>query len=444
MFLGLDSYNFPMKTYGDIAFRVYGRPVRHAFNFLQSIRKFARIPEPPDLVLAPLDQTTLTSITLELLCNVGAIIISNGQALSQVSKFKLCYAICCLVFALAGFFLGQVRTLQKYGWLANAAIWINVFIIICTMGVVAHSDPNYKADGASSGTALGGLSVTPDDAGVFPPVVHTAGLPYDSRGFVGSINGLMQAVYAYGGAMLFIEFMSEMRRPRDFWKGMICAQIFIYVVYIFYGCFIYGYQGQYSVNPSFQGVSPYAWQTVGNAIGFVSALIAAGLYGNIGVKVLYNNIFIDFFNAPPLTSKSGKLLWVAIIPIYWTLAFIVAASIPNFFGFTGLVAAISILQFTYTFPPLLYLGYTIKRNAELPGEGFDPATGQVIRHDSGPKRWVRGFVKGKWWLNVWHVVFFLGSGATAGLGAYSAITALIDAFKNPQTTAFTCHSPLDG
>jgi hypothetical protein len=74
----------------------------------------------------------------------------------------------------------------------------------------------------------------------------------------------MQAVYSYGGAMLFIEFMAEMRRPRDFWKGMICAQGFIYCVYIFYGMFIYGYQGQYTVNPSYQGVAPYAWQTVGN------------------------------------------------------------------------------------------------------------------------------------------------------------------------------------
>ncbi|TGO20543.1 hypothetical protein BPAE_0287g00120 [Botrytis paeoniae] len=88
MFLGLDSHQYPLRTYGDIAFRVYGAPVRHTVNILQSI---------------------------QLLFNVGVIVVGNGQALSQVSKFKLCYAICCLVFALAGFFLGQVRTLQKFG-----------------------------------------------------------------------------------------------------------------------------------------------------------------------------------------------------------------------------------------------------------------------------------------------------------------------------------------
>ncbi len=186
-----------MRTYGDIAFRVYGTGVRHMVNILQSI---------------------------QLLFNVGVIVIANGQALSQVSKFKLCYAICCLVFALAGFFLGQVRTLQKFGWLANAAIWMNVFILIMTMGVVAHSLPNYQGVAASAGAALGGDSVTQNPDGSFPPITTSAGLPPDSRGFVGAVDGLMQAVYAYGGAMLFTEFMSEMKRPRDFWKGMICAQ----------------------------------------------------------------------------------------------------------------------------------------------------------------------------------------------------------------------------
>ena len=37
--------------------------------------------------------------------------------------------------------------------------------------------------------------------------------------------------------MLFIEFMSEMKRPGDFWKGMIYAQGFIYCVYIFVSIF---------------------------------------------------------------------------------------------------------------------------------------------------------------------------------------------------------------
>lgn len=39
------------------------------------------------------------------------------------------------------------------------------------------------------------------------------------------------------GAMIFPEMMAEMRRPMDFYKGMACAQILIFVVYLMYGTF---------------------------------------------------------------------------------------------------------------------------------------------------------------------------------------------------------------
>lgn len=252
----------------------------------------------------------------------------------------------------------------------------------------------------------------------------------------------MQGVYAYGGAMLFNEFMSEMRRPRDFIKALVCAQTFIYLCYMLYGLFVYGYQGQYIISVSYQGISNYAWQTVCNMLAVISGLIAAGLYGNIGIKVLYNNILVDFFGAPPLTTTKGKWFWVGLVPIYWSIAFVFAASVPDFFGLTSVVAAICILQFTYTFPPILALGFYIKKNAMLPGEGFDPATGQVIRHDGGIKRWARGFMKGNWPLNVWNVIYALGALVTAGLGTYSAVESLIAAFAVPQLSAFTCTSPL--
>ena len=56
-----------------------------------------------------------------------------------------------------GFFIGQVRTLQNYGWLANAAIWMNLLVIFMSMGVFAHTIPNYSAAfSQSSGAAISG------------------------------------------------------------------------------------------------------------------------------------------------------------------------------------------------------------------------------------------------------------------------------------------------
>jgi hypothetical protein len=47
-------------------------------------------------------------------------------------------------------------------------------------------------------------------------------------------------------------------------------------------------------------------------VSFISALIAALLYGNIGIKVLYSAVFRDVFKLPPLDKKMGKLIWVAL------------------------------------------------------------------------------------------------------------------------------------
>ena len=160
--------------------------------------------------------------------------------------------------------------------------------------------------------------------------------------------------------------------------------------------------------------------------------------------MLYNNVFVEIFRAPPLTTKKGKYIWVAMIPIYWSIAFIIAAAIPDFTGLTSLVAAVCILQFTYTFPPLLAVGYMVRKSAMRGGEGFDPSTGQVHRSDSGLKRVMRGFMAERWYMNVFNVLYMLGALALAGLGAYSAIKNLMAAFDEGASNAFTCHSPLEG
>ncbi|EFZ02452.1 transmembrane amino acid transporter [Metarhizium robertsii] len=413
-FMGLDSFQFPIKSFGDIGFRVYGTWCRYLFNILQAI---------------------------QLICNVGAIIISNGEALSEAVKFKLCYAICCLVWALAGFVLGQIRTLQKFTWLANVAVFINLLIMFITMGAAAHTPPLYSASASSAGYSIDPALVTPVN-GTYPPVQHSAALP-DSGNFAASLNGAMQAVYSYGGSMIFPEFMAEIRRPRDFLKGMWSAQLFIYICYMLYGLFMYGFQGQYVQTPAYLGISAYGLQTAGNSLAIVSALIAATLYGNIGIKVLYNNILVEFFKAPPLESKGGRYIWFALVPIYWSIAYVIGAAIPDFAGFTGIVAAVCILQFTYSFPPLLHIGYQIQKSAMEGEAGFDPSTGELAARDGGIRRWVRGFFGARWYLNVFNLLYFLGAMALCALGIYASVMNLIQIYAVPQLNAFGCKSPLD-
>ncbi len=54
-----------------------------------------------------------------------------------------------------------------------------------------------------------------------------------------------------------------------------------------YGVFVYSFQGQFTLPISYQGVSKYAWQTISNTIALITGIIAAGLYGNIGISACY-------------------------------------------------------------------------------------------------------------------------------------------------------------
>ncbi|KAF9694088.1 hypothetical protein EKO04_007726 [Ascochyta lentis] len=414
-FMYLDSYEYPVLSYSDLAFRIYGSGARYVVLCFQAV---------------------------QMLLNVAVILISNGESLSQASRFRLCYAVCVVVWAIAGFLFGQIRTLQKFGFLANIAIWINLLIMFITMGVAANSPPLYSSYTASAGYSVNPILVTPNDAGEFPPVTHSAGLP-DGSNFAASINGLMNAVYAYSGTQIFIDFMAEMSRPQDFLKSMWSSQFFIYACYMVYGLFMYSYQGQYVQNPSYLGISPYTWSTVGNSLAMVTAAIAAALYGNIGLKVIYNSVGVQIFNAPPLYTKTGKYIWAGIVPVYWSVAYVIGGAIPAFSGFVAFVSALCAMQFSYSFPPLLHVGFMIQKNAKCPDEGFDPTTGPSARSDSGFKRIMRGFFAKRWYINIFNILYCLGALVCAGLGMWASIENLIAVYAIPQLNAFTCTSPLN-
>ena len=61
-----------------------------------------------------------------------------------------------------------------------------------------------------------------------------------------------------------------------------------------YGIFVYSFQGQFTLPLAYQGVSKFSWQTIGNVIALITGLIAAGLYGNIGISAYFHRV-LRFF-----------------------------------------------------------------------------------------------------------------------------------------------------
>lgn len=308
---------------------------------------------------------------------------------------------------------------------------------MCSIGVVVNSPPNFKATQASYGEAFG-----PGPIRTFagqPP----EGLASGGTGLIASLNGLNQAVYSYGGCMIFVAFMAEMRHPMDFWKSLLCGQAFIYVVYIFFGMFVYSFQGQFAFNPVMQGLSPYNFQTAANVLFLFSGLIAATLYSNIGFKVIYIDIFQEIFKFPHLTEKRGKIAWIICMPLFWIFAFLVAAAVPQLSYVSGFIGAFFILTLTYTAPALLALGFQLRRDAMIDSEErFDPATRTYSYVDTGLKRYSRAYMK-RPVLNTFNILYMLGGLVTTALGVYSSIEGLIGAFSGKSVaTSFGCKPPV--
>ncbi|KAG1855713.1 transmembrane amino acid transporter protein-domain-containing protein [Suillus subalutaceus] len=377
MFLKLDSERYPVRSFGDLGQRIYGRWFKYLCNILQS---------------------------LQLVFNVAIIILQNGQGLSQMAKFKLMLQRCNVVWTLAGMVLGQIRTLQKFGKVANLSIWLNIIVLIMTMAFVANSPPNYTASPSGQDTG---------------PVVTLA---INLQPFQDQLDGIMQIVFSFGGSMIFVEFMAEMRRPMDFWKAMAYAQIFIFIVYMFFGLFVYTYQGQYVINPANQGISAYGLQTATNAISLTAGIIAAAMLGNIGIKVIYNNVFVEMFGFPQLTVTLGKYYFAISVIVYWSIAFVIGSSIPLFSDLSSLVAAVCIFQFTYTFPPFMILGYCMQLDATKGDGEFDINNPHAHRVDTWRdlSRWKRAFFTKNTFFHLWNFLLTLACLSCAILSAYSA------------------------
>lgn len=137
-------------------------------------------------------------------------------------------------------------------------------------------------------------------------------------------------------------------------------------------------------------------------------------------------------------SRRGRIYWTLMVLVYWALAFIVGSAIPQVQTISGLVAAICIMQFTYTFPPLLWAGMQMRLDAAGVDGSADP--GDTWREWT---RWRRALGTGAWHYKIFNLVLFLASLACACLGMYGSGKAIQATFQaGGAATSFGCGAPV--
>ncbi|KAL9094302.1 MAG: hypothetical protein Q9165_003442 [Trypethelium subeluteriae] len=397
LYVKLDSDRFPVKSYSDITERVAGKAMRLLVTWLVFIHMYA---------VFHVGSGKFLLTRSSRIVNVATTSLSSAQSLYQLSKGRLCFVVCIVIWILVGCMLNQIRTLKRYSWIASSAIWLNLLVILLSVGFIAHSAPNYASAKAAYGVAAG-------------PVSKQAFATYP---FYERINGVMNIVYAYGGATIFPQIIAEMRRPMDFLKAFSIAQAFIFTIYVFYGLYVYSFQGQFTLAVAYQGVSRYSWQTVGNVFSLISTIIAGGLYGNIGLKIFYVNVIERFLKGPPLLTLRGRLCWSVTVAVFWWVGFVIGAAIPQVQTLSGMVGAVTNMQFTYAFPTGFTFLYLVQLDAASADEPYRPSSAKRRDSWSSWNRWKRGllgetpkpsFLQIFKWANF---LLSITSLATAGLG----------------------------
>lgn len=415
-FCAMDSSRFPIRSYSDLCERLIGSWFRHFVNVLQAV---------------------------QLIFMIAVIILGNGQSLMQLTDGKgLCFTVGVLIWALIGMVTNQVRTLRGFSMVSNIAVVLNLMIVFVTMGVIRSEGVDWSvmhANGISSDSNSHPISV----------------VAFVSSALPDKINGVNNMIFAYAGAMIFIEMMSEMRRPRDFYKGCFLAQTLILVVYLFYSIYFYCFSGQYTMPLSYQGMAAGRARDMCNVVNILTSVAATAIYAAVGIKGSYIGIVEELFHGPKLTTRVGWWLWIPWSIVYWALSYVVASAVPQIQTVAGIISAVAIVQFSYSFPFTLALAWWMHRDA-MAGDGEYTPYGGAQRVDSwrNASRWRRAFCSGRCTFcgislpsvlpKTALLVLALAAYAMSGLGMYGSGEAIKMTFDagGATGTSFGCQSPV--
>lgn len=400
MFLLFDSPEYPIKTFADIAYILGGKFWKQLVIFLQVIAMI------------------LTAAT-SLIGATEAIIILRTERVCWVG-------LLVLLVGLQGIFghIKQLSNLGKYCLFVSFCNYINLFV---QLGYINGTEPNW--DNAKS---ILGLDQAP---------IVTFGITPDQT-LVNKIVAISNISYVFAGSVVFPEIISELRRPWDFWKSMICAQSLIFCTYMIYGNFYYANQGQFANSPAVFGISNNNALKGLGFVTFLTGFIQGIFFGHLSCKIAYKNYLPLIFRRLKFNSKKGFLLWSATCILIWIIVFVIAAGVPQVSAVSSFTSALTMIPLTYVIPYLFHMwALFVKKNAEHI-KNFDASSLTFSPQKVSLMTFItRGF-KDNWAVSAFYICLSLASLSFSGLGLYGSVEYMKVIFDTTAATSFSCSSPI--
>ncbi|KAJ5322348.1 hypothetical protein N7452_010637 [Penicillium brevicompactum] len=175
--------------------------------------------------------------------------------------------------------------------------------------------------------------------------------PTFQEGFLAVTN----IVFAFIAHVSFFGIMSEMQDPKDFPKALAMLQIVDTTMYIVTAMVIYCYAGPDVASPALSSAGP-VMKKVAYGLAIPTVIVAGVVFGHVACKYIYVRIFRGE-RSHHMHQKSllATGTWVAIGLTTWTVAWVIAESIPVFNELLSLISSLFGSWFSYGMPAIFWL-----------------------------------------------------------------------------------------
>ncbi|RDW63758.1 hypothetical protein BP6252_11303 [Coleophoma cylindrospora] len=321
-------------------------------------------------------------------------VASSCVGLSTAFNALSHHAACTVWWSfLSMFFIGAGASMRKFhsiGWLTwagFASMFVSVFIV-----VVAVTQLDRPAAAPPTG---------PYDLGW-----NWIGYPT----FISAMTASTSIFVSGAGAPMFLQVISEMRKPTDFRKALYLCNFIINASYLAFSLVIYRWCGKWVASPSL-GSAGQTIKMVAYGIALLGLFVGAILYLHLGAKMLFVRVLRNSRHLQANTVVHWSV-WLSCTFGLCALGFILAEAIPIFNYLIALTGSICFAPLSLALPPVAWLY-----------DHWDYRKGSLLR-------------KGIWSMFV--LSFLLGTFMTVG-GTYSTVELIIEAYASGQIgSAFSC------
>ncbi|KAJ5629631.1 hypothetical protein N7528_003288 [Penicillium herquei] len=162
-------------------------------------------------------------------------------------------------------------------------------------------------------------------------------------------------VFAFIAHVSFFGIISEMEDPRQFPKSLAMLQVVDTTMYVVSAMVIYVYAGPDVASPALSSAG-HLMKRVVYGLAIPTVIVAGVVFGHVACKYIYVRIFRgERSHHMHQRSFLATGTWVAICLSTWTIAWIIAESIPVFNDLLSLISALFGSWFSYGLPAIFWL-----------------------------------------------------------------------------------------